>query len=398
MSACIVSVVYTSARAQDTSDAPDVLLFDGPTLVQVKELVAQGDPDKTAALNELLAEAEEAMQVQPVDMTNKPQTPPSGDKHDYMSLSPYWWPDPDSPDGLPYIRRDGEVNPQRYEFDMPKIDAVSGAVRVLGPAYYFTDDERYAEHAAKLLRSLLIDPETRMNPSLKYAQMRPGHELNHSGIIETVRFRWMIDAITLLKGSGAWTDEDHAAVQDWFRDYVTWLRTSEQGVAESQSENNHGSWYAEQVVLYSLFVGDEQPAREVLATIPDRIAYQIESDGSQPHELVRTRSFHYCDFNVRALLDLAHLGRRLGEDLYGYETVDGRSIRAALEFMLPHATGEAEWDHEQIAPINWSNFAHALTRAAVAYDEPRYEQLKSKLPNDGKLEPEFDLMEKRLSP
>ena len=45
----------------------------------------------------------------PWSVMDKQHVPPSGDKHDYMSLGPYWWPDPDKPDGLPYIRRDGEV-------------------------------------------------------------------------------------------------------------------------------------------------------------------------------------------------------------------------------------------------------------------------------------------------
>ena len=31
---------------------------------------------------------------------------PSGDKHDYISVGTYWWPNPDTSDGLPYIRRD----------------------------------------------------------------------------------------------------------------------------------------------------------------------------------------------------------------------------------------------------------------------------------------------------
>lgn len=35
----------------------------------------------------------------------------SGNKHDYYSFPPYWWPNPDTQDGLPYIRKDGQTNP-----------------------------------------------------------------------------------------------------------------------------------------------------------------------------------------------------------------------------------------------------------------------------------------------
>ena len=34
----------------------------------------------------------------------------AGGPHDFFSEGDYWWPDPQNPDG-PYIRRDGESNP-----------------------------------------------------------------------------------------------------------------------------------------------------------------------------------------------------------------------------------------------------------------------------------------------
>src|SRR5213594_3592179 len=36
------------------------------------------------------------------------------DPHDYYSEGPYWWPDPKNPRG-PYIRKDGERNPNRFQ-------------------------------------------------------------------------------------------------------------------------------------------------------------------------------------------------------------------------------------------------------------------------------------------
>src|SRR5690606_31340921 len=138
------------------------------------------------ALDTILKDAEKALRTPVVTIVDKPMVPPSGDKRDYMSLSPYWWPNPDTADGLPYVRRDGEFNPERDQYDLPKLEAVTDAVRDLGPAYYFTGDEKYAEHAAKLLRAFLLDPETGMNPNLKYAQFRPGRSMEvASGIIES---------------------------------------------------------------------------------------------------------------------------------------------------------------------------------------------------------------------
>ena len=45
---------------------------------------------------------------------------------------------------------------------------------VLGQAYAFTGDERYAERAVAKMRVFFLDPETGMLPSLELAGIRPG--------------------------------------------------------------------------------------------------------------------------------------------------------------------------------------------------------------------------------
>ena len=359
-----------------------LILFDAEGMAQVKQKLAAGDPYLHSVLQDVVDKAEHYLTVKPVSVTDKPTLPPSGDKHDYMSLSPYWWPNPDTPDGKPYLRRDGEYNPERANYDIPKLDTVTHAVRFLAMAYYFTGDERYAEHAAKHLRHFFIEPETRMNPNLNFGQFVPGVAENgrKSGIIETIRMRFMVDSITMLQGSEHWTEQDQQAMRQWFRDYVHWLRTSEHGMAESKSKNNHGSWYAQQVVLYSLFAGDPATAQEVIDQIPARIDAQFEPDGSQPLENVRTRSLHYCDFNNRALMDIARMARPLGVDLWDYESPDGRGLRKSLTFMVPYMTGEKAWPHKQIDKPHYEWFAQTFRWAAIGFNDPTYEALIAKLP------------------
>ena len=53
-----------------------------------------------------------ALSAGPFSVTDKAVVPPSGDKHDDMSQAPYWWPNPATPNGLPYVQRDGERNPE----------------------------------------------------------------------------------------------------------------------------------------------------------------------------------------------------------------------------------------------------------------------------------------------
>jgi len=376
------AVAVAAERACEPS-LSGLILYDAEGIKRVKAQLAEGDPYLTGVLKEVVERAEGYLEVEPVSVVDKPMTPPSGDKHDYMSMSPYWWPNPDTPDGKPYIRRDGEYNPERSNYDVPKLDTVTGAVHALALAYTFTGDERYAEHAAKHLRHFYINPETRMNPNLQFGQFVPGVAENgrKSGIIETIRMRFLPDSITLLTPSPHWTEQDHAAMKQWFGDYVHWLLTSEHGRAEAKSENNHGSWYHQQVVLYGLFAGNEQAARDSIATIPARIDAQIEPDGRQPEELRRTRSLHYCDFNNRALLDIARMAKPMGVDLYAYEAPDGSSLRKSIDFLAPYMVGEKPWPYTQIDEPKYQWFAQTFRWAAIGYNDSSYEAMIQKLPD-----------------
>ena len=367
----------------ESREAPGYLLFDAEGITEVKQKLAAGDEYLNSVLDDIVQRADNYLTVEPVSVTDKPMTPPSGDKHDYMSMSPYWWPNPDTADGKPYVRRDGEYNPERANYDVPKLDTVTGAVRFLALAYHFTGDERYAEHAVSHLRHFYINPETRMNPNLQFGQFVPGLAENgrKSGIIESIRMRFLPDSITLLEGSSHMTEADVDAMKQWFGDYVNWLRTSEHGIAEGESHNNHGTWYHQQVVLYGLYAGNEAAARESIATIPARIDSQYESDGSQPLENARTRSLHYCNFNDRAMMDIARLAEPLGVDLWSYESDDGRSLRKAYDFLLPYMIGEATWPHTQLDEPKYQWFAQSLRWAAIGYGEPAYEAAIDKLPN-----------------
>lgn len=51
-----------------------------------------------------------------------------------------------------------------------------------------------------------------------------------------------------------------------------------------------------------------------------------QPDGSQPHELARTRSFTYATMNATLFCELALLGEKIGVDLWCYETSDALAI------------------------------------------------------------------------
>src|SRR2546430_8990530 len=200
-------------------------------LARAKRRLASDDSSVRPAYDRLVREAAAALAAGRFTVMAKQRTPPSGDKHDYVSMGPYWWPDSTKPDGLPYVRRDGERNPEiRRDYDAPRFGALTSAVVTLALAYYFSDDQKYATRATQLLRIWFLDPATRMNPNLRYGQRIPGiTEGRGAGIIETRSFVGLVDAIGMLERSSGWTDTDGRRIRAWMSAYLGWLGTSEIG-------------------------------------------------------------------------------------------------------------------------------------------------------------------------
>lgn len=191
------------AVAQETKTAtPRVFIIDGRKLASTKRRIQSGDQTFAAALAKLETDARRALQQKPGSVVTKTVTPPSGDKHDYTSQAPYFWANPDKPDGLPYINRDGERNPEINRItDHLTLDQMEAAVRTLSLAYYFKDNEEYAAKATQLLRAWFLDSATRMNPNLEYAQFIPGVNTGRGiGLIETRGLANTVDAIWLARG------------------------------------------------------------------------------------------------------------------------------------------------------------------------------------------------------
>lgn len=359
-----------------------LLILDAQNLAEAKSRLQANDAALAAPLARLKRDADRALTAAPFSVTQKELLPPSGNKRDYMSSAPYWWPNPNTPNGLPYVLRDGEVNPERDQTsDRGRLENMMRATKTLALAYFFTGRQAYAEQASRLVRTWFLDETTGMNPHLKYAQAVPGRSDGRgTGIIETHDSPELIDAVVLLNGSKSWTESDRKQLQKWFDVYLTWLIESQEGKAEAKAQNNHGTWYDVQIAAFAIFTGRDGLAKKVLSEFPaKRIAVQIEPDGRQPRELQRTRAWSYSLFNLEALFDAASIGDKVGIDLWTHRMPDGRSIRRALEWLVPFATGEKKWSYKQISIFQPATLAPLLRRAANHYREPSYEQAIAKL-------------------
>jgi streptogramin lyase len=365
-----------------STDAPRrVFLMDAKYLQATRQRIRSGDTIYVAALAALERDAKTALKFKPVSVVDKAATPPSGDKHDYMSQAPYFWPNPATSNGLPYIRRDGERNPDINKIsDHANIGRVPETAETLALAFYYTGNETYAAKAAEILRVWFLNPETRMNPNLQYAQAVLGVNSGRGiGLIESRGLVHAVDAIGLLSGSKSWTKADDEGLKKWFGDFLRWMQESKNGRDESAAKNNHGTYYDVQVISFALFLGDTNFARQVASEAREkRIAVQIEPDGRQPLELVRTKAWSYSTGNLAGLMQLAKLAECVGVDLWQFETKDGRSICKALDYLTPFATGEQQWPHQQLGGWSADGYSPLLRQAALHFPE-RYGALANKV-------------------
>ncbi|WP_188220114.1 alginate lyase family protein [Flavobacterium pokkalii] len=301
----------------------------------------------------IIKEADAALLNGTYSVMQKTQMPASGDKHDYYSIGPYWWPDPAKSDGLPWIRKDGKVNPLTREgsTDFETKQKMFNSTESLALAYFFSNKKQYADKVLELIQVWFVNEDTKMNPNLNFAQGVPGENAGRGiGIIEFADVTKVLIAIEILELNQQMDANTSQALRKWFTDYAYWLQTSENGVFEKNTKNNHGTHYDQQLISILLFLNRTDEAKQLLELVKtERIAKQIQPNGAQPHELARTKALSYSTMNLRGFTELAVLGKKLGVDLWNYKAENGAGIINAFEFLKPYAKGEKKWDYQQIA-------------------------------------------------
>lgn len=339
------------------AQTPRVYTLEARVLQQNKQAWLNGDSVVKEKVTTLLALADSCLLLRPQSVMDKHLTPPSGTKHDYMSMGPYWWPDPSKPDGLPYIRKDGQRNPEiRKITDREYLGELENRCKYLSLAYYFTGDERYAQKAETLLKVWFINPATCMNPNLNFGQAIPGLTDGRGiGIIESRLFVDILNWVGLLETAPR-LDTTLSALKTWIDHYLTWMLSSKNGKEEMQSKNNHGTYDALQLAVYASFTGNEAVLKQVFSSLGSRMQEQFQSDGRQPLELERTNALGYSTMNLSGWFSLAILGEHYGKDLWHQITPATAGPEQAFLWLYPYALGEKPFPYQQISPYHQADF------------------------------------------
>ncbi|PKV62613.1 alginate lyase family protein [Pontibacter ramchanderi] len=368
----VLEIVLVANICADTT--PLTFILDRELLKRNKYEIRTGNEIYLTALSDLVLAADNVLNNPPYTVVNKTIIPPSGNKHDYFSLAPYWWPDPTKRNGRPYKQKDGRTNPEANVIkDKFYVASLSKDIQLLGLTYYYTEDEKYARKATELLRVFFIDRATRMNPNLNYGQAILGVNDGRSvALIETQHFVNLIDGVQLVAGSDSWTPKDHEALTNWFSQFYKWMLNSSIGKEGIKSDNNIGTYYDIQIITYALFTENKSFAKSYLINnVMKRIDVQFDKDGSQPLELKRTKSWTYCIKNIRGWMMLANLGAVTGVDIWNYRTSSGKSLEQGILWLLPYAAGDKKWDYEEIRSVNLDWFIPIARTSLPVYKNVR---------------------------
>lgn len=337
----------------------------------------------------VLKAANQYLLEKPITVTASHSPRSAGGTHDFFSEGDYWWPDPQNPDG-PYIQRDGMSNPNNFDEHRQALMRLSLQVPALAAAYLITKDERYAKHAVVHLRAWFLDPSTLMNPNLQYAQAIHGRFTGRGiGIIDTIHLVEVARAIEVLKDSRSLSMNDLGGVVQWFRNYLNWMTTSKNGLEEREARNNHGTCWLMQVAAFAELADDKELldyCRERFKTVI--VPNQIAVDGSFPQELRRTKPYGYSLFNLEAMTAACQILSTPQDNLWTFQTADGRGVRRAMEYMAPFIRNKKSWPlkPDVMYEREWPMRQTSLLFAGMNLDRVDYLELWRTLPADSNVE------------
>lgn len=283
-----------------------------------------------------------AAEVRTITSVRNPRS--AGGPHDFSSDGDYFWPDPANPDG-PYLARDGQSNPDNFNEHRRLMIAMSKHVSALAAAYRITGDERHAEAAVRHLEAWFVNPATRMNPYVLYAQAVRGRATGRRiGLIDTLHLAEPALAALALRGSHAMSPAQDEAITGWFREYLNWLRTHPFGIEESLSRTNHSTCWTLQVACFARLAGDEAALAECRRRFRDfHLGQQMAEDGSFPQELLRTKPYGYSLFHLDVLAAVARVLSTPDEDLTAFHLPDGRGVLRGVTWLAPFVADKPAW-------------------------------------------------------
>lgn len=330
---------------------------------------------KTVLNKTVMVQAEWAMRQQPITITAQSSARSIGGKHYFYSEGDYWWPDPKDP-SAPYIQKDGLTNPDNFTAHRLAMIRFSQIIGALASGYKLTHQAKYIKQASLHLRAWFTNPETLMNPDLQYAQAIKGLTTGRGiGIIDTIQLMEVVQGLMAMEGDPAMDKTLAEQVRNWFRQYLTWLTNSKNGLEEKAAKNNHGTCWTMQVACFARFTKNKALMDTCINRFKNTLLpNQMAADGSLPLELKRTKSYGYSIFDLDAFATLCQILSTPENNLWDFYTADGRGIKKGVEYLYPYLFDKSKWpfQHDVMYWDEWPVAQPSLLFAAFAYQNNRW--------------------------
>ncbi len=328
----------------------------------------------------ILTAAKEALKIAPMSITQYRSPLSEGQPNEFFSMSDYYWPDPEKPDGKPYIMRDGQSNPGNFNKHRETLMAMRDATSALAAAYALTRDERYAKKAVEMLKVFFLDEETRMHPSLDHAQAIVGKPTpdRGTGLIDTLHLVEVPLSILTLRNSKAMEPAIFNGLRQWFADYTSWFVTSGKGKNEAKAKNNHAVAYWFQVAAFARLTENKELLEECRRQFKEVfVTVQMATDGGFPLELGRTKPYAYSIFQLDNMTALCQLLSTESDNLWTFTTPDGKCMAKAVAYLYPYLADKSSWPLKP--DINawegWPVRQTSLLFGGIAFHEDNYLKL-----------------------
>lgn len=305
-----------------------------------------------------------------------------GTKNDFYSEGDYWWPDSTNPSG-PYVRRDGLTNPENFVSHRIAMRNMSIQVAALTAAYKITKEKKYAEQAIKHLRTWFINPETRMNPNMNFAQAIKGICAGRGvGLIDGIHLVEPARCVTILEQTNGIDSKDAKIIKNWFTEFLSWMNTREYGIDERDRKNNHGSCWVMQAAEYAKLTDNNEMIEFAIKRFKTiLLPNQLAIDGSLPLELERTKPYGYSLFNIDILATVCQILSSSEDNLWVYKLKDGQNMSTAIEFIYPYIKDKSKWPFKKDVMYwdQWPLRQPSLLFAGIAFQKQNYLNLWSSL-------------------
>lgn len=324
---------------------------------------------------ETINRANQMVKEKPVTVTATSCKRSAGGLNDFYSEGDYWWPDPAKPDG-PYIQKDGQTNPENFSDHRYAMIRFSDITATLTSAWLLTGNIKYAEKALSHLNAWFVDPLTRMNPNMLYAQAIWGRFTGRGiGLIDAYHLVEVARSAKILIDNKAIPADQAIKIKEWFGDFLTWMTTHQYGIDEMNAKNNHGTCWVVTASSMALVAENEEVRKMCVNRFKTvLLPSQMAEDGSFPLELKRTKPFGYSLFNIDAMCNLAQILSTPQDNLFEFKTENGQSLKKGMEYIFPFIADKSKWPFAKDIYIweEWPARQSCLLFAGLAYKNDQY--------------------------